>query len=276
MKLRFIRWLLAFLLAFSFAVSEQDAKTFLLPGDNIENFTADQTDGTLFSLESALNDHKAVIFCRFDIHDAAGLDALSELEQALHPLKESVAVVLCTEQTDGSEATFIRNDFGIHRIFVLNNDSAPLFCSYADNRSFIIIIDRFGVCVYSEYESSICPDEVFATLEKITAEDYPGNGSLVSLSPESCGASDGGENIVYTISLVDENGMPIQGVMVNICTDTTCSPSFSDENGLITFSSAPYCCKLHLLKVPKGFTLDRDAEYLMNTANILIVIPHNE
>ena len=64
----------------------------------------------------------------------------------------------------------------------------------------------------------------------------------------------------YLLRVVDQNGEPVPGVMVNFCTDTTCSMTRSDENGIISFGGAPDVYHIQLLKVPEGYSFDADFE----------------
>ncbi|MBQ6562388.1 MAG: hypothetical protein IJL88_00650 [Clostridia bacterium] len=60
----------------------------------------------------------------------------------------------------------------------------------------------------------------------------------------------------YLIRVVDQYGLPVPGAFVNICTDTTCMPSLTDENGEILFDGEPMAYHLQVLKVPEGFSCD--------------------
>lgn len=64
----------------------------------------------------------------------------------------------------------------------------------------------------------------------------------------------------YIVNVVDQNGDPVPGAYVNFCTDTACMPSVSDESGVITFSGEPYAYHLQILKVPEGYSFDKDFE----------------
>ena len=64
----------------------------------------------------------------------------------------------------------------------------------------------------------------------------------------------------YVLHAVDQYGDPVSGVYVNFCTDTTCTPVQSDENGIITFDGEPDRYHVQLLKVPEGYSIDPDLE----------------
>lgn len=61
----------------------------------------------------------------------------------------------------------------------------------------------------------------------------------------------------YTLRFVDQHGAPVTGVMVNICSDTSCfAPVVTAADGLASFTGAPYAYEVHLLHVPDGYTLE--------------------
>ena len=64
----------------------------------------------------------------------------------------------------------------------------------------------------------------------------------------------------YTIKCVDQNGDPVTGVMINVCTDETCTPSMVDENGVLSFTKEAYPYVLHVLLVPEGYEFDTTVE----------------
>ena len=60
--------------------------------------------------------------------------------------------------------------------------------------------------------------------------------------------------------VVDQNGNPVEGVTVNFCTDVSCVPKESDEDGLITFTGAPDAYHVTIVDVPDGYSWDEDYE----------------
>lgn len=60
----------------------------------------------------------------------------------------------------------------------------------------------------------------------------------------------------YTLKCVDQNNNPVAGVMMQVCDDETCQVLMTDENGVCTFTAAPYAWEIHILRAPDGFTAD--------------------
>ena len=64
----------------------------------------------------------------------------------------------------------------------------------------------------------------------------------------------------YILHVVDQNNNPVGEVVVNFCTDQACTPSESDENGLITFEGEPQKYHVQIIDVPEGYSWDEDFE----------------
>ena len=71
-------------------------------------------------------------------------------------------------------------------------------------------------------------------------------------------AAEGGAD--YTITVTDQNGEPVVGAVVNICTDTTCEPRTTDGNGVICYSGDMNNYHLEVIKVPEGYDIGEDAD----------------
>ena len=71
----------------------------------------------------------------------------------------------------------------------------------------------------------------------------------------------------YAIRVVDQDGNGVAGAYVNICTDTTCEPAQTDDDGVITYVGAPQAYHLQLLTVPEGYSFDPDMEIYTEAAS---------
>lgn len=84
----------------------------------------------------------------------------------------------------------------------------------------------------------------------------PSTDAIAAVADEVAGVSS------YTIKCVDQNGDPVTGVMINVCTDETCTPSPVDENGVLAFDAASYAYVLHVLTIPEGYEFDTTQEII--------------
>lgn len=66
----------------------------------------------------------------------------------------------------------------------------------------------------------------------------------------------------YTIRAVDmDSGKGIEGVVCNFCTDVSCSPVTTGEDGTAVFTGAPARYHVQVLKVPAGWVLSGESEF---------------
>jgi len=70
----------------------------------------------------------------------------------------------------------------------------------------------------------------------------------------------------YEIHCVDQDGNPVQGVLLQICDDTTCQVVTTDANGSYTLKAKPYAWEVHILKAPEGYTADSKNVSIMPAA----------
>ena len=64
----------------------------------------------------------------------------------------------------------------------------------------------------------------------------------------------------YIVHVADQDGNPVEEVMVNFCTDTACVPMESDKNGLISFTGEPDRYHVVIVDAPEGYSWDEDFE----------------
>lgn len=75
----------------------------------------------------------------------------------------------------------------------------------------------------------------------------------------------------YIITVVDEDGKPVEGATIQICDEGTCLLATSDANGAVTHEAALYPYEIHLLKAPEGYAAD-DGTYTLPEAGGIIEI----
>lgn len=80
----------------------------------------------------------------------------------------------------------------------------------------------------------------------------------------------GDGKVTYTVTVVDTNGNPISGAMVQICKDT-CIPTSTNEQGVATWSQPEDDYKVSFLMVPAGYTADA-AEFYFEAGSYELTI----
>ena len=71
---------------------------------------------------------------------------------------------------------------------------------------------------------------------------------------------------IWVVGIMDQDHKPVSGCIVNFCTDDTCIPVQSDENGLAAYIGAPYPYHLQVIQVPEGYEYDTTQEIIANEA----------
>ena len=64
----------------------------------------------------------------------------------------------------------------------------------------------------------------------------------------------------YILHVMDQDNNPVEEVAVNFCTDASCVPKESDENGLIIFTGLPGAYHVTIVDAPDGYSWDEDYE----------------
>lgn len=58
----------------------------------------------------------------------------------------------------------------------------------------------------------------------------------------------------YKVSVVDNNGQPIAGALIQLCLDESCNPARTDSNGNAFFNVADANYKVSFLTLPEGYS----------------------
>ena len=105
---------------------------------------------------------------------------------------------------------------------------------------------------------------------------------LAGCSPTSTDSTESGqspaqatpaEKITYTVKVVDQNGSPVAGASVQMCTDESClMPAVTDENGTAVFTLSPADYHVTIPSAPEGYTADASQEYRFEGDSIALTV----
>lgn len=66
----------------------------------------------------------------------------------------------------------------------------------------------------------------------------------------------------YTVIVTSlENGEGIEGVIVNFCTDSSCVPVTTEEDGTAVFTGEAYKYHVQIIKCPEGFEMPEESDW---------------
>ena len=60
----------------------------------------------------------------------------------------------------------------------------------------------------------------------------------------------------YRIKVVDEDMKPVEGAMVQFCSDENCNMGVTGSDGTVTFDNPPGIYEVHVRKVPEGYDVN--------------------
>ncbi len=92
-------------------------------------------------------------------------------------------------------------------------------------------------------------------------------GETETTAPETQGTTEGtdvtdtteGVFNGYTVHVTDENGIPLQGAFVQLCSDN-CYPLMTDETGTAKYDLPEADYKVSFITLPAGYTYSGDAQ----------------
>ena len=77
---------------------------------------------------------------------------------------------------------------------------------------------------------------------------------------------------IYTIKITDEDGIPVEGAMIQFCSDTMCMTGKTDPNGTVCFTDEPGNYEVHVLKAPAGYLKDDTVYETGNTSDTITIV----
>ncbi|MBQ3079206.1 MAG: hypothetical protein IJC48_04295 [Clostridia bacterium] len=85
---------------------------------------------------------------------------------------------------------------------------------------------------------------------------YSGRTYCWKYADETVDAAAVAGDATYTITYTDQNGNPVQGVMCQVCDESTCQVFVSGSDGVCTITLPAGVYEIHTLKVPEGYEGD--------------------
>ena len=73
------------------------------------------------------------------------------------------------------------------------------------------------------------------------------------------------------VIVTDENGAPVAGVKLSVCSDSLCLTGTTDESGVYAFEGTEFPYTAHVLSAPEGYTADLSREYTLERAGALTI-----
>ena len=113
----------------------------------------------------------------------------------------------------------------------------------------------FAICFLIVFITACSRDRAAAT----NNSDTSGSDGNVIDTDDKTNTEDDPE--AYCFVCNDNEGNPVEGVKIQICTDETCTMQISDENGRIIYDGEPRIYSIHIYRIPEGYELISDREF---------------
>lgn len=76
--------------------------------------------------------------------------------------------------------------------------------------------------------------------------------------------------VTYTVKVVDEEGNPVAGAMVQLCLES-CMPGKTDDKGVATYKTVEADYKVSFMTMPAGYTADQTEYHFADGAYELTI-----
>ncbi len=212
----------------------------------LPDFSVTCIDGSTFTLFEALKDHELVLINLFFTNCPPCRMEFPFLQEAWSQHADTVAVIALTpDPTDTDEVLkAYAEELGL-TFPIAHEDGTGLYEQYVtEGFPTTLLVDRTGRIALSECGAYTATQDFLDLFAAYTGEGYDPSRSTYTVY---CYGAEGYEDVT--------------GVVITFCTDTTCVPVTSAEEGAAIFHGPPARYHVKILSVPEGWALSGDAEW---------------
>ncbi len=212
----------------------------------LPDFAVTCIDGSTFTLSEALQDHELVLINLFFTNCPPCRMEFPFLQEAWSQNRDKVAVIALTpDPTDTDEVLkAYAQELGL-TFPIAHEEGTGLYEGYVtEGFPTTMLVDRTGRIALIECGAYSATQDFLDLFDAYTGAEYDPRHSTYILY---CYGEEGYEDVT--------------GVVVTFCTDTTCVPVTSAEQGAATFNGPPARYHVKIITVPAGWKLNGDAEW---------------
>ena len=228
-----------------------------LSADALPDFTVDTVTGGTFHLHDEVKTHDLVLINLFATWCGPCRMEFPYLEEAWEQERDRVSVIaLSIEPTDTADVLRdFAEDLGLN-FPVAREDGTDLSRFVTEGIPTTLIVDRTGRVAAVEVGAKT---SAAAFLDLF--DDYTGIG----YDAGTC---------IYTVLAYDSyTGMGVEGLVVNFCTDTTCTPVTTSDEGSAFFTGAPAKYHVQVVQAPDGWEVLGETDFYTETYGQTFWIP---
>ena len=245
-------------------------------------FETTDTEGNAVSSEELFGSHEITMVNIWASWCGFCIDEMEELEAINGRLAEKNCAVVGL-LSDGDEEAALASGLetlkekGVTYVNILppeNMDDLFMISAYPTT----FFVDREGVIVGAPIVGARV-DQYEPMLEAILAGDQSAIEALLD-EPSDEEAEEGqiiayvktNDDSVYRVIVIDEDGNPVSGVMVQFCSDSACMLGETDETGTVEFKEPMGLYSVHILKAPAEYIVEETEYWLEAFADLTIYL----
>lgn len=209
----------------------------------LDDFTVDTADGGTFTLSQVLEDHKLLIIKLFDTNCGSNVWEFPSLQKALGQRDDFAVLALSAAPSESLDvlkdyAEELGVSFPIARM-----EGTGLDCFLGQTLPMTILVDRHARVLCVEPSTLNRVESVHELLDQHSGKDY---------NPYEC---------KYIFFAIDENGESVEGLVINLCTEDSCTPITTNDGGSAIFEGLPGRYHVQLVNVPEGLSIRDSADW---------------
>lgn len=212
----------------------------------VEDFTVTTIDGGTFTLSEALKDHQLVLInIFFSGCGPCGME-FPYMQEAWMEHSDRVAVIALSVDPGDTDQVLQHYAQRLGLTLPMGHEAGTGLAERFVTMGYptTILVDQSGRVTKVECGALTSKEEFVKLFDQYSGESY---------DPQRC---------TYTVYCYDvDDGAEVSGVVVNFCTDTTCTPVSSAEFGAAVFTGAPEAYHVQIVKIPEGWRLVDAAEW---------------
>ena len=212
----------------------------------IDDFTVQTVDGGTFTLSEAQKDHELVLINLFATWCGPCAREFPALQEAWSMSSDRVAVIALSIEPDDTLEALKEYADSMGLTFPMGREEGTDLSRFVTvGIPTTILVDQTGRIAALEVGAKATTQEFLDFFDGFTGSNY---------DPNKC---------TYTVYAYDTEDNMVAGVVVNFCTETSCTPVTTNEEGVATFSGAPGRYHVQIVKWPDGRSLyyESDAEF---------------
>lgn len=210
----------------------------------MEDFSVVTIDGETFTFSEALENHELVLINLFATWCGPCRMEFPYLQEALSQRSDQVAMIaLSIEPTDTDEVLReFSAELGIE-LPMANAEGTDLADFVTLGIPTTVLVDRTGKVAAVEIGAKTETEEFLELFDRFLGPDY---------DPNRC---------EYSVDAFDLDYNPLPDVTIYFCTDTTCTPIVTDEEGFASFVAQPGRYHVQVIGIPEGYELVDEGDF---------------